>query len=390
MNEHSRVLERDKLDIAEPLSDVESAAAGGAAARALSDRDADAGRPPADPRRRPARDAAGRPPARPRADQIHRRLSLPRHAVRAHQARRHRVGPHQAHRHQRGRGHARRDGGAHRQGNSGQFLRAHRSRTSRCWSTTIVFHAGDGVAAVAAVTEQIANEALDKIVVEYEPLPAVLDPVAAMREDSPKVHAPNSNIYATKVIRKGDVEKGFAESDHIFEGRFSHADDRARVARAARGHRRLGRQRPPHDLCDHRAHHARACRHGAHAEAADEPHPHHRHHRRRQFRRQERDHAGAGAGAAVEEDRPAGEGRVHARRGVHLDHHASPHHHGLQDRRHEERPHPGAPDSPGARRRRLLLVERDHARQGLHSGARPLQDRQRSCRRPSSSTPTRP
>jgi CO/xanthine dehydrogenase Mo-binding subunit len=84
-----------------------------------------------------------------------------------------------------------------------------------------VFHAGDGVAAVAAVTEQIANEALAKIVVEYEPLPAVLDPVAAMREDSPKVHAPDSNIYATKVIRKGDVEKGFAESDHIFEGRFS-------------------------------------------------------------------------------------------------------------------------------------------------------------------------
>ena len=47
-----------------------------------------------------------------------------------------------------------------------------------------VFHAGDGVAAVAAVTEQIANEALEKIVVEYEPLPAVLDPVAAMREDT--------------------------------------------------------------------------------------------------------------------------------------------------------------------------------------------------------------
>ena len=85
----------------------------------------------------------------------------------------------------------------------------------------VVFHAGDGVAAVAAVTEQIANEALEKIVVEYEPLPAVLDPVAAMREDSPKVHAPDSNIYATKVIRKGDVEKGFAESDHIFEARYS-------------------------------------------------------------------------------------------------------------------------------------------------------------------------
>jgi len=84
-----------------------------------------------------------------------------------------------------------------------------------------VFHAGDGVAAVAAVTEQIANEALEKIVVDYEPLPAILDPVEAMNESAPKVHAPASNIYATKVIKKGDVEKGFAESDRIFENRFA-------------------------------------------------------------------------------------------------------------------------------------------------------------------------
>ncbi len=83
-----------------------------------------------------------------------------------------------------------------------------------------VFHAGDGVAAVAAVTEQIANDALDKIKVEYEPLPAVFDPVEAMQEDAPRVHAPNSNIYATKLIKKGDIEKGFAESDHIFEGSY--------------------------------------------------------------------------------------------------------------------------------------------------------------------------
>ena len=85
----------------------------------------------------------------------------------------------------------------------------------------IVRHAGDGVAAVAAVTEQIANEALEKIVVEYEPLPAVFDPVEAMRDDAHKVHAPASNIYISKVIRKGDVAKGFAKSDHVFEGRFS-------------------------------------------------------------------------------------------------------------------------------------------------------------------------
>jgi CO/xanthine dehydrogenase Mo-binding subunit len=83
-----------------------------------------------------------------------------------------------------------------------------------------VFHAGDGVAAVAAVTEQIATEALEKIKVEYEPLAAVFDPLEALKEDAQKVHPPHSNIYATKMIRKGDIEKGFAASDRIFEGRF--------------------------------------------------------------------------------------------------------------------------------------------------------------------------
>ena len=86
---------------------------------------------------------------------------------------------------------------------------------------TQVFHAGDGVAAVAAVSEQIATEALAKIHVEYEPLPAVFDPLEAMRDDAHRVHAPAPNIYATKVIRKGDIEKGFAAADRIFEGTFS-------------------------------------------------------------------------------------------------------------------------------------------------------------------------
>jgi CO/xanthine dehydrogenase Mo-binding subunit len=85
----------------------------------------------------------------------------------------------------------------------------------------VVRHAGDGVAAVAAVSEQIAIEAVEKIVVEYDPLPAVLDPLDAMRADAPQVHAGKSNIYNSLVIRKGDVAKGFAQSDHVFEGRFT-------------------------------------------------------------------------------------------------------------------------------------------------------------------------
>lgn len=83
-----------------------------------------------------------------------------------------------------------------------------------------VRHAGDGVAAVAAETEEIAAEALERIRVEYEPLPAVLDPLEALEESAPKVHPPAGNVYARKMIRKGDVERGFAASDRVFEGRY--------------------------------------------------------------------------------------------------------------------------------------------------------------------------
>jgi len=83
-----------------------------------------------------------------------------------------------------------------------------------------VFHAGDGVAAVAAVTEQIANEALEKIKVEYEPIRPVLDPLESLHLETPGIHAPNPNIYGHKVIKKGDVEKGFAQSYRIFEASY--------------------------------------------------------------------------------------------------------------------------------------------------------------------------
>jgi len=83
-----------------------------------------------------------------------------------------------------------------------------------------VFHAGDGVAAVAAVTEQVAEEALERIEVEYEPLPAVFDPLEALGDQAPKVHPPHGNVYATKVIRKGDPEKALAASERVFEARF--------------------------------------------------------------------------------------------------------------------------------------------------------------------------
>ncbi|HBC93932.1 MAG TPA: carbon monoxide dehydrogenase [Pelotomaculum sp.] len=83
---------------------------------------------------------------------------------------------------------------------------------------------GDEVAAVAAVSEDIAKEALKLIKVEYEELPAVFDAFEAMKPEAPVLH-PNchegKNIPGESVkIPYGDVEKGFAESDIVIEKTF--------------------------------------------------------------------------------------------------------------------------------------------------------------------------
>ncbi|MDY6863999.1 MAG: xanthine dehydrogenase family protein molybdopterin-binding subunit [Thermodesulfobacteriota bacterium] len=82
-----------------------------------------------------------------------------------------------------------------------------------------VFFVGDEVAAVAATSEDIAEEALDLIDVEYDPLPAVFDPEEAMKEGAPQLHehAPNNIFERPRNIMYGDVEKGFGECDHIRE-----------------------------------------------------------------------------------------------------------------------------------------------------------------------------
>ncbi len=79
--------------------------------------------------------------------------------------------------------------------------------------------AGQPVAAVAADTPEIAEQALELIEVEYEELPTVFDPEQAMAEGAPQLHehAPG-NIAKHEVFSFGDLEQGFAEADHVFEG----------------------------------------------------------------------------------------------------------------------------------------------------------------------------
>lgn len=94
---------------------------------------------------------------------------------------------------------------------------------------------GEPVAAVAAVTEDIAREAIDLIEVEYEILEPVLDARKALQKDSPLVHeflhtydcvkgvfcpVEKTNIANDFKLKKGDPEGGFARSDKIIEKEF--------------------------------------------------------------------------------------------------------------------------------------------------------------------------
>jgi len=97
----------------------------------------------------------------------------------------------------------------------------------------VVRYAGEKVAAVAAESETIAEAALDLIDVEYEELPVVTDPLAAMRADAPLLHpgvgeyqgllhkidAP-SNVFVRLNWKKGEVEEGFRQSDVVVENTF--------------------------------------------------------------------------------------------------------------------------------------------------------------------------
>ena len=94
-----------------------------------------------------------------------------------------------------------------------------------------VRYVGDRVAAVAAETPEIAEKALSLIEVEYEELPAVFDPQEALKPGAPIIHDepdyvpfgecdPQRNIAAFIDLKLGDVQKGFAEADHVFEAEY--------------------------------------------------------------------------------------------------------------------------------------------------------------------------
>jgi CO/xanthine dehydrogenase Mo-binding subunit len=75
----------------------------------------------------------------------------------------------------------------------------------------------DEIAAVAALTEEIAQEAVRLIRVDYDELPAVFDPAAALRPGAPLVHdGRGSNLVNLRYqFAHGDVESAFARADVV-------------------------------------------------------------------------------------------------------------------------------------------------------------------------------
>lgn len=83
----------------------------------------------------------------------------------------------------------------------------------------VVNHVGDGVAVVVAESAYIANDAVDLIVVDYEPLPAVVNAKAAAQEGAPQLYdeISNNTSFHWTLGDKDATDKAFAEADHVIE-----------------------------------------------------------------------------------------------------------------------------------------------------------------------------
>ena len=96
-----------------------------------------------------------------------------------------------------------------------------------------VRYIGEPIAAVAAVSAEIAERAVAAITAEFEPLPTVFDPEAALAQGAPRLHpdwagyaalpilARDGNIASHARIAHGDVESAFARCFRVYEHRFS-------------------------------------------------------------------------------------------------------------------------------------------------------------------------
>src|SRR6266513_5682601 len=110
-----------------------------------------------------------------------------------------------------------------------------RDLSRNCMAREKVLYDGHAVAAVAATSPSIAEEACELIEVEYHVLPYVIDVEEAMKPDAPLLHddlltqgvdpkpTHPSNVAKVVAFSKGDIDAGFRDADVIIERRYSNA-----------------------------------------------------------------------------------------------------------------------------------------------------------------------
>jgi CO/xanthine dehydrogenase Mo-binding subunit len=110
-----------------------------------------------------------------------------------------------------------------------------RDLSRNCIARDKALYEGHAVAAVAAISQAVADQALELIDVQYEVLPHVIDVEEAMKPDAPILHddlftanvepkpTKPSNISKRVYFAKGDIEAGFRDADVIVEGRYTTA-----------------------------------------------------------------------------------------------------------------------------------------------------------------------
>src|SRR5499427_9523133 len=86
-----------------------------------------------------------------------------------------------------------------------------------------VRHVGEALAVIVAESRYIAEDAAQLVELDLEPLPAVVDPEAALRAGAPIIHDKfQTNLIGAFTIGKGDIAAAFARSPHKLQRRFHH------------------------------------------------------------------------------------------------------------------------------------------------------------------------
>jgi CO/xanthine dehydrogenase Mo-binding subunit len=92
---------------------------------------------------------------------------------------------------------------------------------THCLAVEKVRFVGEPVAAVAATSRYLAEDALERIVVDYEPIPAIVDAWKALERDAPRIFEEHdSNVMYQRLFQWGEINQAFAEADRVFSESF--------------------------------------------------------------------------------------------------------------------------------------------------------------------------